>query len=89
MSSLEVWRPYRGLGVGEALTQRVISEARARGATEVLLAVFNDNAPAGSLYRKLGFQRIVVPALEPTFEEEEEQLGRRRVVMCKQLGAEG
>ena len=86
LSSLEVWRPYRGLGVGEALSRRIVSEAQARGATEVSLTVFEDNAPAISLYRKLGFQHIVLSALEPTFEEEKEQLGRRRVVMCKQLG---
>ena len=63
LTSVDVLRPYRGLGVGEALTQRVISEARARGATQVLLEVFNDNVPAGSLYRKLGFQLLVVPGL--------------------------
>jgi ribosomal protein S18 acetylase RimI-like enzyme len=87
LSTLKVWRPYRGLGVGDALARRVISEARARGATELSLTLFNDNAPAGSLYRKLGFKFVVVPALEPTFEEEKRH-GRRRIVMCKQLGAE-
>lgn len=83
--SLTVWGPYRALGVGEALTRTVIAHAAARGADELRLVVFDDNAKAIALYRKLGFERTVVPALEPTFAEEGVRMGRRRIVMRKPL----
>ena len=86
--ALTVWGRYRGLGVGEALTRQVIHEARRSGAEELLLAVFEDNARAIRLYRKLGFEHAVVPGLEPAFAEEKAQGGRRRIVMRKDLGRE-
>jgi GNAT superfamily N-acetyltransferase len=81
--SLQVWTRYRGLGIGEMLTQRVISQAAAEGAPELLLAVFQDDAGAIRLYRKLGFEQVALPALEPQLEAEKQQFGRRRVVMRK------
>jgi ribosomal protein S18 acetylase RimI-like enzyme len=86
--SLTVWGRYRGLGVGEALTRQVIHEARDSGAEELLLAVFDDNARAIRLYRKLGFEHVVVPGLEPGFAEEKARYGRRRIVLRKDLRAE-
>ena len=44
--SLQVWKCYRGLGIGERLTQFVIAQAITEGAPELLLAVFQDNASA-------------------------------------------
>ncbi|MEW5817733.1 MAG: GNAT family N-acetyltransferase, partial [Spirochaetota bacterium] len=83
--SLHVWGPYRGLGVGETLTRRVIEQAGNRGAADLFLAVFEDNARAIRLYRKLGFFPITLPALEPGFAAEKKQSGRRRIVMRKPL----
>jgi ribosomal protein S18 acetylase RimI-like enzyme len=55
--SLEVRPRYRGMGIGEALTQRVIDQSRVEGAEELFLYVFEDNLSAIALYRKLGFER--------------------------------
>lgn len=85
--SLTVWGRYRGLGVGESLTKRVIDRSVLDGASELLLLVFQDNIRAICLYRKLGFEQILLPALEPQLEMEKLQHGRRRVVMRKQLTA--
>ena len=81
--SLEVWKCYRGFGIGERLTQLVIDKTIMEGAPELLLAVFKDNARAISLYRKLGFEQVTLPALEPHLEAEKQQFGRRRIVMRK------
>ena len=83
--SLHVWGPYRGLGVGETLTRRVIEQGGNRGAADLFLAVFEDNARAIRLYLKLGFSPITLPALEPEFAAEKQQSGRRRIVMRKHL----
>jgi ribosomal protein S18 acetylase RimI-like enzyme len=83
--SLTVRGRYRGLGVGEALTLRVVERARAQGAPYVLLAVFEDNENAIRLYWKLGFTPAVIDGLEPVFEAEKRLSGRRRVVMQKDL----
>lgn len=85
--SLAVWGRYRGLGVGEALTRHVIELARGRAAAaDLFLAVSEDNERAIGLYRKLGFVHTVLTALQPEFVLEKQQLGRRRLVMCKRLG---
>jgi len=83
--SLEVWMCYRGLGIGEMCTQLVIDKTITEGAPELLLAVFQDNARAISLYRKLGFEQITIPALEPQLEAEKQQFGRRRIIMRKSI----
>jgi ribosomal protein S18 acetylase RimI-like enzyme len=83
--SLTVWGRYRGLGIGEALVRRVLAEAQLRGAADVRLAVYNDNARAITLYRKLGFAPFTETALEPLFAAEQSTYGRRRVVMRRTL----
>jgi ribosomal protein S18 acetylase RimI-like enzyme len=45
----------RGSGIGDALVAEVVQWARECGATEVKLAVMDDNTPAIVLYRRHGF----------------------------------
>ena len=79
--SLVVWTQHRGAGIGEALTRNVIERARAQGAAELLLVVDEANAPAISLYRKLGFADVAMESLEPMLAPERKELRRRRIVM--------
>lgn len=79
--SLVVRARYRGMGIGEALTRRVIEQASAEGARELRLLVYADNAPAINLYRKLGFEIIDAPEFAQRLDSEAHQTGRRRVVM--------
>jgi ribosomal protein S18 acetylase RimI-like enzyme len=83
-----VWGRFRGLGVGEALTSQVLEYARAGGAHELLLGVYEDNERAVRLYLKMGFEHITRPALEPVLAQETASAGCRRVVMRKRLSAE-
>jgi ribosomal protein S18 acetylase RimI-like enzyme len=46
---------WRGRGVGSALIQAAISQARARGLHKLCLEVFAQNTAAIALYRKSGF----------------------------------
>jgi ribosomal protein S18 acetylase RimI-like enzyme len=73
------------MGVGEALARRVIRQAKAEEAQELFLAVFEDSLPAMNLYRKLGFERVVLPGLEEELIAEGQREGRRRVTMRKVL----
>jgi ribosomal protein S18 acetylase RimI-like enzyme len=86
--SLWVKGRYRGLGVGKALTWRVIAEACARDAPCLSLAVFEDNERAIRLYRQLAFAPVLVDELEPILEAEKLLSGRRRVVMRRDFGVE-
>ena len=61
--SLLVRTRFRGLGLGEALTLRVVERARFAGSLALLLAVHEDNRAAIALYHKLGFERVVVDTL--------------------------
>ncbi|MCX6554727.1 MAG: GNAT family N-acetyltransferase [Candidatus Aminicenantes bacterium] len=83
--SLRVWPLYRGMGIGEALSRKVMEQARMESARELSLLVYEDNPAALSLYAKLGFARVIVPELEKMLEEERSASGRRRVVLRRQL----
>ena len=84
--SLTVRTRFRGMGLGGALTQRVIDQARSEGALALLLDVFEDNAAAIALYRKLGFQPATLPSLEAALNADVQEHGRRRVPLRKPLG---
>ena len=86
LHSLTVWTPYRGIGVGEALTREVLARAAACGAPELLIVVYADNTPALRLYGKLGFAPATVPALEAQLAAEVARTGRRRIALSAGLG---
>jgi ribosomal protein S18 acetylase RimI-like enzyme len=46
---------YRRKGIGKALLEHVIAQARAEGALRVMLLTDGDNERAQALYRKMGF----------------------------------
>jgi len=83
--SLHVRARYRGAGIGEKLTMCAVDKAKEQGDLEMCLVVFEDNKRAFHLYRKLGFDHITLPALEPLLTEEKVKTGRRRIVMRKNL----
>ena len=83
--TLYVWPLYRGLGIGEALSRRVMEQARMENARELSLLVYEDNRAASCMYKKLGFARVLVPELEKMLEEEKKSYGRRRIVLRRQL----
>ena len=64
IQTIAVTEPTRGHGLGRALMQRLIDEARSRGATAVFLEVRADNPVAHGLYLALGFSEI---ALRPNY----------------------
>jgi RimJ/RimL family protein N-acetyltransferase len=54
--------PYRNEGIGVALMQSLIDEARALGLRLLTLTCFETNAPALHVYEKLGFRKAgVIP----------------------------
>ena len=83
--SLQVWPCWRGMGIGEALTLQVINQSIKEGAQELFLLVGEDNFLAISLYEKHGFQGALIPALEKQLEEEQQKIGKRRLLMRKAL----
>ena len=58
MDGLFVAPAARGLGVGTALLDAVIDEAKRRGYTQVRLDVVDTNPRANALYRHVGFKEL-------------------------------
>jgi GNAT superfamily N-acetyltransferase len=54
---------YRGKGVGSALMQHVIAEARKQGVLRLTLLTDKQNKRAQALYRKLGFAESTMKAM--------------------------
>jgi len=55
-SGIAVLKGYRGIGIGNALMDYVISWAEARDYEKISLSVFSTNTAAINLYRKFGFE---------------------------------
>ena len=55
VNNISVKPEYRRRGIGEALMNALFEAAKARGCTVMFLDVRASNAPAVSLYKKLGF----------------------------------
>ena len=55
--ALEVAPPLRSQGIGRAIIEHVLAEARRRGRSRVYLEVRIDN-PARRLYHRIGFRRV-------------------------------
>lgn len=60
VQTLAVLPEYEGRGIGSGLLTELISEARRRGAQNVLLEVRADNPRAQQLYERFGFVQIHV-----------------------------
>jgi len=60
IQTIAVLPTARRSGLGRALMNALLTEARGRGATEVFLEVRADNPGAKSLYDGLGFEEIAV-----------------------------
>jgi ribosomal-protein-alanine N-acetyltransferase len=58
IANLAVSAADRGRGIGKALLDAALAEARARGADEIFLEVRNSNAPARALYGSRGFKEV-------------------------------
>jgi ribosomal protein S18 acetylase RimI-like enzyme len=54
---------HRRKGIGKALLEYVIAQARAEGVLRVMLLTDGDNTRAQALYRKLGFARSSMLAM--------------------------
>ena len=81
LMGLYVWPRYRGLGVGNLLSRRVIQQCRDEAAHELHLLVWEENRPAIALYRNLQFHQTALPALEDELRQERQRFGRRRIAM--------
>jgi len=60
IQTIAVAEPARRQGIGAALLDALLAEARAREALEVFLEVRADNPGAEALYASRGFERIAV-----------------------------
>jgi ABC-2 type transport system ATP-binding protein len=76
------------MGIGEELSRMVMEKSRKERAKGLSLLVNEYNHRAIRLYRKLGFEMRVIPALERELEHERCTLGYRRVLMFACLGGE-
>lgn len=58
IQTIGVLPPFEGRGIGRAMLTELLTEARRRGADNVMLEVRADNPRAQQLYTRFGFERI-------------------------------
>jgi diamine N-acetyltransferase len=58
LRQLYIYKPWQGLGIADVLTRWAMDQARQRGAPEIWLSVFTENAKARRFYARHGFQEI-------------------------------
>jgi len=72
---------FRGAGVGRALVDAAVDQARAAGRRRVVLHVAAGNDPAAALYRRAGF----VPTGRTVLRSDHEQAGDQLVEVEMEL----
>jgi ribosomal protein S18 acetylase RimI-like enzyme len=65
LARVAVAPPQRGLGLGRALVEAALAQARARGLCGVDLRVFAENAAARALYASVGFADVGADRSQP------------------------
>jgi ribosomal protein S18 acetylase RimI-like enzyme len=58
LRQLYVLKPWHGTGIGAALMDWALGEARRRGAEQMFLSVFTDNHRARRFYASYGFEEV-------------------------------
>ncbi len=58
LQQIYVLSPWHGLGVGEALINWALTAARAKGASEIYLTVYDHNTRAKRFYTRHGFYEV-------------------------------
>jgi ribosomal protein S18 acetylase RimI-like enzyme len=86
LQNLRVWHPWRRMGLGTDLVQRVIDRAREENAPELFCIVMDTNLTALELYKRLGFRRACFPPFEKSEEQEKRDYGSRRFLLRKVMG---
>lgn len=79
LRQLYVFKPWQGTGIAAVLTQWALDRARARGAPEVWLSVFTENARARKFYARYGFEEIAPYAFMVGDQRDEDILCRVRL----------
>ncbi|NWF76343.1 MAG: signal peptidase I [Nitrospirae bacterium] len=80
---MEVRIPYRGAGIGKNLLHMAINKAFEVNANKVNLLVFKTNHIAINLYKKMGFKKISIPALDEQLEKEAHHGHSHRIIMSR------
>jgi signal peptidase I len=85
ITDMMVKRLYRGMGIGENLTQRIQQRCLEESVTELSLLVLEHNYRAINLYLKMGFNYKTNTAVEKRLEQEYLVNGIRRKLMFVNL----
>lgn len=79
LKQLYLMATHHGLGVAQALMDRVIAEAESHGADEIILSVWAENARAQRFYQRYGFEWIGDTHFMVGSHRDEEFLYRRKI----------
>jgi ribosomal protein S18 acetylase RimI-like enzyme len=77
LRQLYVLGPWHGAGIGQALMEWALAEARARGAEQMFLSVFVDNHRARRFYARYGFEQVGTYAFMVGTHADEDLIMRR------------
>lgn len=60
LADIFVLEKYRGRGIGEELTKRLLEWFKARGMRWIIVGAYTDNVPAIKFWKKMGFKDYVI-----------------------------
>jgi ribosomal protein S18 acetylase RimI-like enzyme len=79
LRQLYILSPWHGRGIAPVLMDWILAQARARGAEELYLSVWTDNARAKSFYRRYGFTYVAPYAFMVGDQADEDEIWRLKL----------
>lgn len=85
ITDLMVDQQYRGLGVAQSLIDHLFEQSQSKPYKDAVIRVWEENIPALSLYKKLGFKEIDIIYQTKLRKESKEPFEMKKIYMCKSL----
>ena len=85
IADLMVDKEFRGKGVAQGLIEHLFTQSQPKPYTDAVIRVWDQNIPAVSLYKKLGFEEITTIFQTKLNKDSKEPFEMKKIYMYKKL----
>lgn len=85
IADLMVDKEFRGMGVAQSLVEHLFTQSQSKPYVDAVIRVWDQNIPAVSLYKKIGFEKITTIFQTKLSKENKEPFEMKKIYMYKKM----